>query len=193
MCEPVKKNNGFCYLRRQVLKLQQTNERLENNIAHLTDAINRLTTDIHKFTDVHKLSSDKTHYKYICDRIVKKIQNSLVFPRQKNKYMIFDKASGIQFEIIKELFDKNIICSNVYFPNMNPNAEYTYKVKFYVYGKCAKEENFKLLPTYDENDVLLNYNEDVDIFLYNWLESVHFPRFFYETIDANGDIDVAEY
>ena len=189
------KNNGFGYLRKQVLELQNKNERLESNMAKLTDAIDRLTTVIHKMSDENNNETDnENHYKYICDRIVEKIQDSLVFPKRKRKDMILDKAAGIKYDIIKEPYVKNIIGSNIIYPNMNPNAAHTYKVRFYVYGKFVEKEKFVLLPTYEESNASeeLSYNEDEDIFVYHRSESVYFPRTFYETIDANGVIDVAE-
>ncbi len=197
MSEPLNKknNNGFGYLRKQVLDLQNRNERLESNIAKLTDAIDRLTTVIFKMNENNSEINDETHIKYIYDRVVEKIQDSLVFPKRRRKDMILDKEAGIKFEIIKQPYDKTIIGSNIIFPNMNPNAAHTYKVRFYVYGKFAEEEKFVLIPTYvetTENEESI-YNEEKDIFVYNRSESLYFPRIFYETIDANGVIDVAEF
>lgn len=189
------KNNGFGYLRKQVLELQNKNERLESNMAKLTDAIDRLTTVVHKMSNENNNEMDnENHYKYICDRIVEKIQKSLVFPERKRKDMILDKAAGIKYDIIKEPYVKNIIGSNIIYPNINPNAAHTYKVRFYVYGKFAEKEKFVLLPTYEESNINEEsiYNEYEDIFVYDRSESVHFPRTFYETINANGFIDVAE-
>lgn len=191
------KNNGFCYLRKQVLELQNKNERLESNMAKLTDAIDRLTTVIHKMSDESNNEMDKeNHFKYICDRIVEKIQNSLVFPERKRKDMILDKAAEIKYDIIKEPYDENVIGSSMIYPNINPNAAHTYKVRFYVYGKFAELKKFVLIPTYDEESNAneeLSYKEDVDIFGYHVSKSVYLPRVFYETIDANGVIDVAEF
>lgn len=195
MSEPVNKknNNGFGYLRKQVLDLQNKNERLENNIAKLTDSIDRLIFVIEKMNNDNNSEIDnENHYKYICDRIVDKIQNSLVFPKRQRKDMILDKAAGIKYDIKKEPYDRSIIGTNMIFPNMNPSAAHTYKVIFYVYGKFAEEEKFVLLPTYEESNTNEEYEYE-DIFVYNRSTSVYFPRVFYETIDANGVIDVAEF
>jgi hypothetical protein len=194
------KNNGFGYLRRQVLELQNKNERLESNMAKLTDAIDRLTTVIHKMSDENNNETDnENHYKYICDRIVEKIQDSLVFPKQKKKFTILDRDAGIIYQITKKGNDKNVIGSNMILKQFNPKAKNWYVVEFFVYAKFEENDKFLLTPTFksEEDDESLYVNSEsgqqIDFFGYSYTKSVYFPRTFYETINANGEIDVAEY
>lgn len=191
--QPAKKNKkkGATNLRKHLTALQQKNERLEDSVALLTQSIVKLTYAIHNLNN----KNNKGHFGYIHDLIMNKIQNSLVFPKSKVKGLILSKSAGVKYDIVANEYKQNIIGTNILIPNMNPDALHTYAVTFYVFAKFAEEDEFDLVPTFQKKsgeDLNSDSDKDVDLFGYDRFTSVHFPRNFYETINANGVIDVVE-
>lgn len=185
MSEP-NKTNGFGFLRRQVLELQKKNDQLEGSISLLTLAIEKLTRAIDQLQTSGP--EDNAHNDLISSLIVEKIQDSLLFPNRKVIGLQFDKDAGIKYTIEKKSDDLNIIGSNIVYPNENPNSKYYYEVKFFV---SVFEDNgtTTLLPAFEDSG---EDDHNYDIFMLNSTRSRHFPRVFYETIDENGVIGVAE-
>jgi hypothetical protein len=191
---------GFGYLRRQVINLQNKNNQLESNVMELTETIERLKFRIDELKGYIVYNSLSSHYKYICDRIREKIQDSLVWPSRKRNDMIFDKETGIKFEIKKIKKDDDVINTNIVHLNENLKATHTYEVRFYVFAKYVGfSKNFQLLPAFEEEDsedsiyIHPKSKQFIDIFGYNFAESCYFPRTFYETVDDQGVTDVAEF
>ena len=115
---------------------------------------------------------DFVHYEIIRSKIVEKIQDLLVFPKNRLRGIEFDKESSIKYIITRVAIDDSDACieSNIVLPNLNSNTSFIYMAEFFAYVFLGSK---KVLAPIE-------------------CDSNYLPRFFYETIDNSGVIGLQE-